>query len=231
MKQKELWTTIVVAAVVGILSSTITVLIINNGPLLSPVNANECTADGTCEVNSLISQGSIGMDNPAWHIFSQGWIGARQFITVGDANLGYPQGGESILTQGDIRSKAAVYGEQFVSANDYLSAGNYLIVGNPNGYPGQGGILANGDIRSKAAVYGEQFVSANDYLSAGGYIIAGNPGRYPGQGGIVVAGNIGSNNLQGTGKAYACITSGGYLYRSTTACSQSAVPAQQQIAK
>ena len=63
MKSKEIWMIIIVAAVVGVLSSVITVLVMNgtSSPLLSGVNANECTADGTCEMNSatLPDNGSV----------------------------------------------------------------------------------------------------------------------------------------------------------------------------
>jgi len=51
--------TIIVAAVVGIISSAITVLVMNNAPLMSPINANECTADETCEMNSAYVAGLL----------------------------------------------------------------------------------------------------------------------------------------------------------------------------
>lgn len=55
---KQIWMTILIAAVVGILSSAITVSIISKNVLLGPqeslkvIRANSCDADGLCEINN-----------------------------------------------------------------------------------------------------------------------------------------------------------------------------------
>ncbi len=63
MKDKQMTTTIIVSAVVAIVASLVTALVINGAyTQFSPrlINANSCNADETCEVNSLlVNRGNI----------------------------------------------------------------------------------------------------------------------------------------------------------------------------
>ena len=71
MEKKSIWTTVLIAAIVGIISSVITSFFISS-PDLQPtnINANSCNADGICEVNELQTlNGPVRMTNPSWYIF------------------------------------------------------------------------------------------------------------------------------------------------------------------
>ncbi len=62
---KQIWMTILIAVIVGILSSAITVSVISKNVLLGPqeslkiIKANSCDADSKCEVNALKSFGTV----------------------------------------------------------------------------------------------------------------------------------------------------------------------------
>ena len=78
MNKEQFWTTVITATIVGVLASIITYNLTSK-TLLGPnsINANECTADGICEVNELQAlNGPVRMTNPSWYIWSDGYIGA-----------------------------------------------------------------------------------------------------------------------------------------------------------
>lgn len=65
---KQFWMTIIIAAIVSILSSAITVSIISKNILLGPpevigpaqeINAHKCMADENCEVNALVGERAL----------------------------------------------------------------------------------------------------------------------------------------------------------------------------
>lgn len=64
---KQIWMTILIALVVGILSSAITASIVSKNVLLGPtvppkeIRANSCNADDTCEINKAIVLSSLGV--------------------------------------------------------------------------------------------------------------------------------------------------------------------------
>ncbi len=89
MKQKELWTIIVVSAIVAVIASVVTASLMG-GVLLGPristaVNANSCDADNLCEMNfgSILYDLSVGKDIDARDITARGSITAESRVYAG----------------------------------------------------------------------------------------------------------------------------------------------------
>lgn len=168
MKQKEFWTIVIVAAIVGVIASVATASFMSN-PSLSPyttakaINANDCSADGECEVNSLYNQ---LIDGESYKNFK---ITRGQIEIDGSVSSGSNATSESFFNNLVLQISDS-YPEERETHWLYASSTNLDLVARRQGYPEErltirpegitGGYLSgNGTAYVCADSYGKLFRS------------------------------------------------------------------------
>ena len=244
MESKQIWMTVLIALVVAIISSILTLATVGK-TFLSPafvtpdspafINAHECKADGVCEIKSADIRGMLNVSE-----------------TIGIGNLGADPEYELFIykpsSKGEIMlessmSTIGVYGQE----NTLVLAGNrfgpalsseisvqgdnkaILQFAKDSGGPGwwQTGMDTEADFKiidaqtqsPRLIVHKEGIVEIRGGMGTD-YINIGQQKFYVDDNEAGISVPLKFNKLGGTQNAYACISTQGYLYRSLIPCPQ-----------
>ena len=209
---KQIWTTIVVAVIVALITSLVTVALMGRNVdlaptttknIIAPVRANSCDADGVCEANSLNIKGeklyTLNYPEPTEN---------NNYTTLA---------AESLLLEGWL------YAEQISSYEDEGSISIHdNIVLNHAGYSP---IQSSGSL--EPGVFTGNFYAKNgwfgDEIIVGGNIESGEEGVRLGEennGDIILTGTLRSTSLVTniTQNGYVCVDGEGNFFRSQSLC-------------